>query len=600
MIGIDSANLGRLSMNLHRSSNGVRNSVDRLVNAGNATESLRAQGDQGGLSMVSRLGSENRTKSALSKSMQNAVSYIQMQEAGLKEAHKIYERMSVLASQSLDPLLSDELRANLNLQFQSFKNETLSIRSETFQGSYLFDDMAMNMHRSATGIEHSTRRLMNSGDAAESMRESGDGGGLTMASRLGAENRTKSKLASSMQNAVSYIQMQEAGLKKAHQLYERMSLLASQAMDPLLSQSDRSVLSTEFETLRQDSLSIRADTYEGKILYDDIAAYVKKDVDFGAGLAETTPKTYENFSGNTDAWEVTKDVKFTSGIMTIDVNGGTSGERYILKQGSLKIFDTGDNWDTAGNAKKFDFDRFIVEYSPGQNTTFQFVPLSDGNSSQTDLDGADNIKGNDDDETVPTDSNFDNKSYYLANLGLADDGSPSGMDSKTGTKFTNQGQVSTTPANNETTSLTLRIESTSLFQIAANYSVPSIPSNYVTLGDSSTDSVTLDPVGIGLMQNVSISTAGEAASAVVSLAKEIEGIGAQMGTIGANMSKLEIAGERLSNQVYLSEMGISRLTSNILADESTQMAKEQIRLQSSQALMAQAFSLSENILNTLL
>jgi flagellin-like hook-associated protein FlgL len=226
--------------------------------------------------------------------------------------------------------------------------------------------------------------------------------------------------------------------------------------------------------------------------------------------------------------------------------------------------------------------------------------LSDGNSSQTDLDGADNIKGNDDDETVPTDSNFDNKSYYLANLGLADDGSPSGMDSKTGTKFTNQGQVLTTPANNETTSLTLRIESTSLFQIAANYSVPLIPSNYVTLGDSSNDSVTLDPVGIGLMQNVSISTAGEAASAVVSLTKEIEGIGAQMATIGANMSKLEIAGERLSNQVYLSEMGISRLTSNILADESTQMAKEQIRLQSSQALMAQAFSLSENILNTLL
>jgi len=62
MIGIDSANLGRLSMNLHRSSNGVRNSVGRLVNAGNATESLRAQGDEGGLSMVSRLGSEKGLK----------------------------------------------------------------------------------------------------------------------------------------------------------------------------------------------------------------------------------------------------------------------------------------------------------------------------------------------------------------------------------------------------------------------------------------------------------------------------------------------------------------------------------------------------------
>ena len=73
-----------------------------------------------------------------------------------------------------------------------------------------------------------------------------------------------------------------------------------------------------------------------------------------------------------------------------------------------------------------------------------------------------------------------------------------------------------------------------------------------------------------------------------------------MATLGANMSNLEIAGERLSNQVYLSEAGISRLTSDVMATESTELAKQQIRLQSSQALMAQAFSLSENILNTLL
>ena len=40
------------------------------------------------------------------------------------------------------------------------------------------------------------------------------------------------------------------------------------------------------------------------------------------------------------------------------------------------------------------------------------MPQSDGNSSQTDLDGADNIKGTADDETVPSDSTFDNKSFY--------------------------------------------------------------------------------------------------------------------------------------------------------------------------------------------
>jgi flagellin-like hook-associated protein FlgL len=64
------------------------------------------------------------------------------------------------------------------------------------------------------------------------------------------------------------------------------------------------------------------------------------------------------------------------------------------------------------------------------------------------------------------------------------------------------------------------------------------------------------------------------------LNKEIENVSTQMATLGANMSKLKIAGERLSNQVYLSEAGFSRLTSDVLADESTQFAKQQILLQS--------------------
>ena len=188
----------------------------------------------------------------------------------------------------------------------------------------------------------------------------------------------------------------------------------------------------------------------------------------------------------------------------------------------------------------------------------------------------------------------------MGNLGLSDDGTASGMLTRSGQKYTNQGQIQTGQATGETTKLTLRVEANSIFQIRAAYSTPTEPSNYVTIGDSSTGSVTLDPVGLGLMQNVSIASVSDAASAVTSLAKEIEGVAVQMATIGANMSQLEVAGERLDNQVFLSEAGISRLTSDILADESTQLAKEQIRLQSSQALMAQAFSLSENILNILL
>ena len=137
-------------------------------------------------------------------------------------------------------------------------------------------------------------------------------------------------------------------------------------------------------------------------------------------------------------WEVTKDVIYNSGKISIDVNGGRIGERYILKQGEkIIIFDT-DIWETNGNAKQFDYDRFIVEWGPGKPTTFQFVALSDGNSTEVDLDGADGIKGTADDGVLPSDSNFDNKSFnasggipsgYLLQLGLSDDGTPSGVES---------------------------------------------------------------------------------------------------------------------------------------------------------------------------
>lgn len=368
----------------------------------------------------------------------------------------------------------------------------------------------------------------------------------------------------------------------------------------MLSDVERQFLSVEFESLKQDALDMNNDTFQGRYLYDDIAASVKEDIDFGAGLSENTPKTYENFSGSWDAWEVTKDVKFTSGVMTIDVNSGGAEERYLLKQGSNTIFDSGA-WGTKGSAKNYDFDRFIVEYSPSTETTFEFVPMSDGNSSNTDLDGSDNIKGNSDDETLPTDSTYHNKSKYLGNLGLTDDGNGNtGMDALLGQKFTNKGNVTTNQANASTTNLTLRIESKTWFQIVASYSVPTTSSNYITVGDAENGYAVLDPVGLGLLQNMSISTVSDAASAVDKVAKEIEGLGSQMATIGANLSELKLATERTSQQVAAGQRGLSRITDGKMAEESVQLAKERMRTQSNLSLMTQARGLRKNLYDVLM
>jgi flagellin-like hook-associated protein FlgL len=286
--------------------------------------------------------------------------------------------------------------------------------------------------------------------------------------------------------------------------------------------------------------------------------------------------------------------------MTIDVNSGTAAERYLLKQGSSTIFDTGD-WDTRGNAKTWDYDRFIVEYSPGKDTTFEFVPMSDGNSSSIDLDGPDNDKETlEDNQTLPADNSYDNKSYYLGNLGLSDDGSDTGMAAYLGRKFSQLGSVTTNQSDGSTTDLTLRIESKTLFQIAASYSVPSTPSNYVSVGDVENVSILLEPIGLGLLQDMSIATADDAADAVNSISDEIEGIAAQMANLGANLSRLEVAADRMSGHVSAGQAGLSRMTEGSFAEESLNFAKEQMRSESRLALMTQARRLRENLFGVLL
>ena len=490
------------------------------------------------------------------------------------------------------------------------------------------DRLSVNMHRSSNGVQNSVGRLLNSGNATESLRGQSDGGGLSMVSRLSAENRSKTKLASSMQNAVSYIQMQEAGLKKAHQIYERMSVLASQAMDPMLSDSDRANLNSEFQTLKKETFSMRSEKFQGSYLFDDMAAKYFPEIDFGKGFTDKTTNDSEvevgtltpSHSGwnasNSKYYELEKEVHFNSGKFSLEVNGGGSGERYILKQGNNILFDTaGGNstdykWKTEGTAYDYDFDRFEIEYAPGKATTFKFIPLTPGNA--TNVAGGDNTVGTGDDpqNTWSGDARYDNKDSYISQLGLGSSGDNSteestpwlSGDDRTDHLFSGTvGEIGTNPASADFTKLTLRVEADTIFQINATYTPLDEPTNDKKIVGIDGNDINLNSVGIGItLVDSSIDSLEQAKETLNFLEKEIENVSTQMATLGANMSELEIAGERLSNQVYLSEAGISRLTSDVLADESTEFAKQKILLESSQALMAQAFSLSENILNTLL
>ena len=55
------------------------------------------------------------------------------------------------------------------------------------------------------------------------------------------------------------------------------------------------------------------------------------------------------------------------------------GTDHVLPTGDIGPRDWGINtWDTDGGASSSDFDRFFIEWGPNQETSFRFIPLSEG------------------------------------------------------------------------------------------------------------------------------------------------------------------------------------------------------------------------------
>ena len=457
------------------------------------------------------------------------------------------------------------------------------------------------MERLSVRANNSVSKVLSSGDPVKRARLENNAGAISLAANLSFDSASKRHSINSFQNAFSFIQMQEDALNQADTIYQKMLSLASLASDPSTNQEDRQLLSEQFESLRQESLALNKRSFNENFLFDELAASTEYTVDFASGLTNNTPP---NQVGPPKVWEVTKDVLYNAGTMTIDVNSGTAGDRYMLKQGSRTIFDTG-SWDTKTSATKHDYDRFVIDYGPGKDTTFKFVPLSDGDDTNVDLDGRDGIKGTDDDGILPTDSTFDNKSYYLANLSLPDDGTPSGLGNSLNASYTNQGQVITNPSDPNTTSLTLRIESTSLFQIGAEFKKPFAEN--IQVGNTGNLQVDMKPLGLGLLLSqetgnppISIATAADASKAMTSITMEIQGLAEQMGVLGSNSKKIEFSMEAVNKQLAVQDRALANLSENGLTDELTQLSRDRILRSQSAAIMTQAMSVNEGIVDLLI
>lgn len=473
------------------------------------------------------------------------------------------------------------------------------------------DYLVRKIDYSSMKADHAVQRVASTGNAVKQASYNNQGSGtVNMAANLENQKRLKKGSVNAFQNAISMMQAQTQAIGQADKIYSKMLSLAQMATDPIVSDADRAVLSEQFNSLKDHAHSIANGRFNNKSMFEPLVASTQYNVTFGDGQLRVLNKSTDVPD---DAWDdpsiknwytiyEEKDVVYNKGKMTIDVNGGGDGERYTLWQGDQKIFDTGI-WRTRGSAWNWDYDRFIVEFGPDQETTFQFVPLSAGNGNSVDSQSGTGYPHN-----LIDNNTFDNKNYYyLGQLGLSDDLSPSGVDSISGQKFTQLGQVNAYSVNSDSSVLRLQVYSKSICQVKGTFELPDLEEEVVGREDDL--QVKLQKVGLGLLREddqslgfpeISIDTAENAQKAIESMTNEINGLGEQLGRLGSNFNRVQNAIEATKDMEQMSGEVLSGLSDHNLTNDLLQLSKSRIARAHDTSLLTQAMSIHQDLVNVLI
>jgi flagellin len=123
------------SFNLSRANDSLRNSLARL-SSGNKINS--PADDAGGLAVAYKLNAKlNRTEAVIQNS-QNALSYLQVQDASLQTVGKIIDRMAELRTMAADVTKNSGDIENYTKEFVELQSQLNQINRETFNGISLF------------------------------------------------------------------------------------------------------------------------------------------------------------------------------------------------------------------------------------------------------------------------------------------------------------------------------------------------------------------------------------------------------------------------------------------------------------------------------
>jgi len=121
-------NLSNTNVNLQKSLNRLSSGY-RINNSSD---------DAGGLAVSMKMSAAIRRTDATSANVGNAISFLQTQDGVMKTADKVLNRLSELATLSLDVTKTTDDRALYNREFSALKDQLNAMENEAFNGISLF------------------------------------------------------------------------------------------------------------------------------------------------------------------------------------------------------------------------------------------------------------------------------------------------------------------------------------------------------------------------------------------------------------------------------------------------------------------------------
>jgi flagellin len=123
------------SLYLDRNNNMLNQSLSRLSSG---SKLINASTDPGGLAVSMKLSAAINRQTAAITNVQNAVSFIQLQDGDIKAAASIVDRMAALRSMYDDVTKSDIDKSNYNTEFQTLRVQLYQSTEGQFNGVSLF------------------------------------------------------------------------------------------------------------------------------------------------------------------------------------------------------------------------------------------------------------------------------------------------------------------------------------------------------------------------------------------------------------------------------------------------------------------------------